>query len=155
MGLVSNLILLCKLQKCQAFLSIPLPSDYPFKQCWLQEIAVVQGGCHNTQWLKPACVIHCLIEVITGGKSRWIPAECAKAGCLSSLEFQDLELKNQNLWEQGLRFRSCCFILNPKSWAGSGVSEHGFPQKVAAFLWKVPLQQTLLKSGWAHQGEGY
>lgn len=32
-GLVSNLILLCKLQKCQAFLSIPLPSDYPFKQC--------------------------------------------------------------------------------------------------------------------------
>lgn len=33
LGLVSNLILLCKLQECQAFLSIPLPSDYPFKQC--------------------------------------------------------------------------------------------------------------------------
>lgn len=32
-GLVSNLILLCKLQKCQVFLTIPLPSDYPFKQC--------------------------------------------------------------------------------------------------------------------------
>ena len=46
-------------------------SDHPFKQRWLQEIAVVQGGCHNTQRLKPACAIHGLIEVITRGKSRW------------------------------------------------------------------------------------
>lgn len=81
MGLVSNLVLLSKLQRCQVFLTIPLPSDYPFKQCWLQEIAVVQGGCHNTHWLKPACVIHCLIEVITQrGRADEKPAKCAEGG---------------------------------------------------------------------------
>ena len=133
LGLLSNLILQWKLQECQAFLSIPLPSDYPFKQRWLQEIAVVQGGCHNTQWLKPACVIHGLIEVITRGKSRWKAAECANPGCLSAW-VSGFGVKESELVRARLVFSVMLFHSESKKLSRVWVSEHAFPQEDKSLL---------------------